>query len=309
MKETSNTGSEDFLRGLATLALVSVGLFLVTVIFFWPLLLLSLTIFQSSNNNNVGILLLLVTITIQVSHLLALVYIPFPYLYIHRKICHPVRILLMPLVSSIARSESIREKEVTWYNKCTSLPETNDVNILLNSFKHSIRRDLKRKLKLFFRRRISTQTLHSDFLSLKEDIPVIWEHEKRAVRGMEEKHKSVLEEFIKRFLVVFLTSNAYIDRYYDDNDQICALGLFVQSEKVLNNFVYFCRECESQSGIWQCKYCFWISIVLYIYLVLNIFLIFSFNLFFGCPRRRPPPLLRSSLSRIVESCGSIIQTS
>lgn len=263
MNDKSNTGSEDFVRGLATLALVSIGVFLVTLIFFWPLLLLSLATLGSSSSE------ISVTITIQLFHLLALIYIPFPYLYIHRKLCHPIRLLLMPLVSSIARSESIREKEITWYNKCASLPETRDANILLGSFKHSIRRDMKRKLRLFFRRGITTQTLHSDFLSLREDIPIIYEHEKRAVQGTE---KSSMEEFIKRFLVVFLTSNAYIDRYYDNRGQCCALGLFVQSGKVLNNFVYFCRKHESQSGIWQCK----VLDSRYLFCFAKMFLIFFF---------------------------------
>ena len=229
---------KDLIRGMATLGLVSAGLFVVMFIFFWPLCFMTATA------------PFWVIMMLQSVHLVALVHIPYPYLYIYRKICYPIRMLLMPLVQEVAKGESIREKEITWYNKCDRLPQTNDIKVLLKAFKYSIRRDLKQKLNLFFQRGITTMTTHSDYLSLKEDIPILWQHEKRAVRGTD---KSAVEEFIKHFLVVFLTSNAYIDRYYDKGGNICALGLFVQSKKVLINFLYFCLEEESQSGIWQCK--------------------------------------------------------
>eukprot|EP00565_Helicotheca_tamesis_P004469 CAMPEP_0185726590 /NCGR_PEP_ID=MMETSP1171-20130828/2525_1 /TAXON_ID=374046 /ORGANISM="Helicotheca tamensis, Strain CCMP826" /LENGTH=325 /DNA_ID=CAMNT_0028394975 /DNA_START=72 /DNA_END=1049 /DNA_ORIENTATION=- len=224
---------EDAIRAAAMLGLVSVGLMMVLLIFFWPLALLKD---------------LKWSVTAEVVHVTALIMIPFPYLYIHRKACIPIRMLLTPLVNEVAKSESIREKETTWYNKCSELPQTKDAQTLLNALKSSARRDLKKKFKIFHERGITTKTLHSDFLSLSEDIPVIWAHEKRAVQGT---NKLVLEEFLKRFLVVFLVSSAYIDRYYDANENICALGLFVASRNILNNFVYFCLESQSQSGIWQ----------------------------------------------------------
>jgi hypothetical protein len=240
--EDQNIRTEDIVRAAAMLGLVSIGLILVILIFFWPLVFASF-IFP---NSIIG----WATVAAEVVHFAALVMVPFPYLYIHRKVCYPIRMMLMPLVHEVAKSESIREKETSWYNKCADLPRTREAKVLLGHFKSSIRRDLKRKLKLFFDRGITTKTLHSDFLSLRKDIPIIWAHEKRAVQGSD---KSAVEEFVKRFLVVFLVTNAYIDRYYDRDGRICALGQFVASKKTINNFVYFCLEQQSQSGIWQCE--------------------------------------------------------
>lgn len=234
---------EDLIRISSMIGLVLLGLVFVIIVFFWPLIFASL-IFPHT-------IILWAAPMAEVIHFCSLVWIPYPYLYIHRKTLYPLRRLLMPLVNQISKSESIREKESTWYNKCSELPRTRDAKELLTHFKMSVRKDLKKKLKLFFQHNITTETFHGDYLSLRQDIPIMWEHEKRTVRGTD---KSVVEEFVKRFLVVFLVTNAYIDRYYDGEGNMCALGLFVASKNTLNNFLYFCLEKERLSGIWQCKY-------------------------------------------------------
>lgn len=246
IEEPKPTVREELLRVGAMLGMVLVGLAVVLLIFLWPL------IFGSFLPRPKGSLAVVIgyRIVFQVIHILLLIYLPFPYLYLHRKVCHPIRIILMPLVNEVSKSEGIREKEVTWYNKCSDLPQTRDPTVLLSHLKPSCRKDLKKKLKLFFENEITTQTVHSDFLSLRHDIPILWAHEKRAVQGTD---KSVVEEFIKRFLVLFLVSHAYLDRYYDKDGKICALGQFVSCKNTINNFMYFCLEEQSRSGIWQCK--------------------------------------------------------
>lgn len=237
---------EELLRVGAMLGMVLVGLAVVLLIFFWPLIFGSLL---PTPNRSIAVVIGY-RIGIQVVHVLLLVYLPFPYLYLHRKLCLPIRTLLMPLVNEVSKSEGIREREDTWYNKCSDLPQTRDPSVLLSQLKPSCRKDLKKKLKLFFEQEIQTQTVHSDFLSLRVDIPILWAHEKRAVEGTD---KSVVEEFIKRILVLFLVAHAYLDRYYDKDGKICALGQFVSCGNTINNFMYFCLEEQSRSGIWQCK--------------------------------------------------------
>lgn len=245
-EEQESSMKEEVLRVGAMLGMVLIGLAVVILTFFWPL------IFGSFLPAPKGSIVLVIgyRIGIQVAHMLLLVYLPFPYLYLHRKVFHPIRTVLMPLVNEVSKSEGIREKEVTWYNKCADLPQTRDPKVLLSRLKPSTRKDLRKKLKLFFENEITTQTVHSDFLSLRHDIPILWAHEKRAIQGTD---KSVVEEFIKRFLVLFLVSHAYLDRYYDKDGKICALAQFVGCKNTINNFMYFCLEEQRNSGIWQCE--------------------------------------------------------
>ncbi|CAJ1963007.1 unnamed protein product [Cylindrotheca closterium] len=243
-EEPKSRMKEELLRVGAMLGLVLIGLAVVLLIFFWPLMFGS---FLPTPKGNTWVVVGY-RIGIQVIHVLLLVFLPFPYLYLHRKVCHPIRIVLMPLVNEVSKSEGIREKEVTWYNKCSDLPQTRDPTVLLSRLKPSCRKDLRKKLKHFFENDITTRTVHSDFLSLQHDVPILWAHEQRAVQGTD---KSVLEEFIKRFLVLFLVSHAYLDRYYDKDGKICALGQFVSCRNTMNNFMYFCLEEQSRCGIWQ----------------------------------------------------------
>mmetsp|Transcript_36985 Transcript_36985/g.89861 ORF Transcript_36985/g.89861 Transcript_36985/m.89861 type:complete len:349 (-) Transcript_36985:329-1375(-) len=243
-EEQKSSMKEELLRVGAMLGMVLIGMAVVLLIFFWPLMFGSLLPAPKGN----AAVVVGYRIGIQVVHFLLLVFLPFPYLYLHRKVCHPIRILLMPLVNEVSRSEGVREKEVTWYNKCSDLPQTRDPPVLLSRLKPSCRKDLRKKLRLFFENEITTQTVHSDFLSLRHDVPILWAHEKRAVQGTD---KSVVEEFIKRFLVLFLVSHAYLDRYYDKDGKICALGQFVSCKNTINNFMYFCLEEQRRFGIWQ----------------------------------------------------------
>lgn len=106
----------------------------------------------------------------------------------------------MPLVISVAKSEAIKEETDTWYISVDDIPRTNNSKILLSSLSKKVRRDVKKKLKIFNERKFRVTTEHSDWLSLRKDMPVLIDHERRVVRDMEKG--MFLEEFIKRFLVV-----------------------------------------------------------------------------------------------------------
>lgn len=270
----SSSCCEDMIRLLAMLSLVLVGLSVVLVIFLWPMLIL-LPIRLSDLRHHVSLqrqperAIILECCGFQLLHLLALIYIEFPYLYIHRKLLLPIRILLMPLVNLIAKSEAIRENTPTWYNDCSKLllDTTNDVDAfssnhnnlspfrkLLQSFKSSIRKDIRQKLRLFQNQGITIESIHSDYLSIRTDIPIIWEHECRTVAASSSNSSSsVLEEFVKRFLIVFMVPHAFLDRYMDaQTGKVVAIGLFVQTgSTTVTNFVYFCKATHSRCGIWQ----------------------------------------------------------
>jgi len=137
----------------------------------------------------------------------------------------------MPLVMQVAKSEAIKEKTDTWYVSTDDMPVTHNAEELLDSFPKRARREIKRKLKNYETRGIRTTTEHSDYLSLNKDMPVLMDHERKVVRGTD---KSFVEEFIKRFLVIFLSTDGYIDRYYGpDSDKPVALSLFVANGRVL----------------------------------------------------------------------------
>lgn len=172
----------------------------------------------------------------------------------------------MPLVVAVAKSESIKEGADTWYYRCSSTAksvtaavtreETENGNTLLRTLPKKVRHDIKRKLAIYKRRGVTAKTRHSDHLSLRRDIPVLIDHERRAVRGTSD---TVAGEFVKRFLVLFLCTDGYVDRYYvpsdidkgDGEKNLAALSLFVGQGSVLHCFMYFCMEKEAQSGIWH----------------------------------------------------------
>ena len=246
---------ESLLRTIAMLLMICIGLTVVCWTFFWPILLLVLDYsFRLS---------LLESLFLGGIHILLLIYVEYPYLYLHRLVFLPIRMLLMPLVNKIFESDAIQEQATVWYNDCEIFGQDGDEDTtitlpsLLSTFKSSIRRDIKRKLRLYKQNRITTTTIHSNHLSLRHDIPIIWKHQQRQCRCQTDcDNKSTLEEFLKRFLVIFLVSNAYIDRYYytpkpngNGKGQLCAIGMFVTSHKVFIQNMYF--STIPFAGIWQ----------------------------------------------------------
>ena len=128
----------------------------------------------------------------------------------------------MPIVIYVAKSEAIKEETDTWYISVDDIPHTNDSKTFLSSLSKKVRRDVKKKLKIFNERNLRVTTEHSDWLSLRKDMPVLIDHERRVVRDNE---KGIfIEEFIKRFLVV--CERKEVIRIYE--------GLLIQS-----NFLAF----------------------------------------------------------------------
>ena len=261
---------EELLRAVAKLAMILFGMSVVLTIFFWPSFMVSRQL-ATSIKTNIGdksmttAILVTTTVLVQLLHIVLLIFVD-KYLYVHRFVALPVRIPLMPILNFIVESEAKREKNATiWYNDCRSFPKIrlavvgnsssrggNDIRrsssssddgalstLLTGGFKASTRRDIKQKLRYYNERRIKSRTQHSNFLSLRNDVPLIWEHQakelrRRRGRGGESLNGEnttrndnstsnvsqsvpigeLLDAFLSRFLVVFLVPHAYIDRYY-----------------------------------------------------------------------------------------------
>jgi len=156
----------------------------------------------------------------------------------------------MPILMTVTRLSTQEEEADTWFISSLDLPVTNSSRELLQSFPKRIRKNNIRKVKTFHDRGIFAETIHCDHLSLYRDIPVLIDHERRAVLGTS---KSFIAEFIKRFLVVFMVTDGYIDRYFapGDGKNPVALNLLVKCDNVLLAFMYFCKDSEKKSGIWH----------------------------------------------------------
>lgn len=63
----------------------------------------------------------------------------------------------------------------------------------------------------------------------------------------------LLDAFVSRFLCIFLIPCAYLDRYYDSEGRLVAMGMFVACRRTLINHMYFSIDDPSisSSGIWQ----------------------------------------------------------
>jgi hypothetical protein len=234
---------ESLLRALATLTMIFIGLIVVGMIFLWPgilvLFLLNTSIISSP---------FLLAFVALFGHNALLIYVDHPYLYVHRLMFLPIRMVLMPLLNKIIENEATQEKATVWYNDCSIFVDDNSqacLQTMLSKMKSSSRKDIKQKLRLYHSHGITTTTIHSNYLSLQKDIPILWKHQKRQC---EREGKVVLEEFLKRFLVIFLVSNAYIDRYYSGH-RLCAIGMFTTSGPTFVHNMYF--SIQPNYGIWQ----------------------------------------------------------
>ena len=264
---------EELLRTVAKLVMILFGLSVVLTIFFWPSFLVPrLAASIPNNSGNKPMTTVGTTLLVQLLHIMLLIYVDI-YLYVHRFIALPVRIPLMPLLNVIVESEAKREKNATvWYNDCRTFPKIPAVvgatsshqsgsasssssrrrsddgdalsTLLTGGFKASTRRDIKQKLRYYNERRITSTTQHSNWMSLRRDVPLIWEHQRKQVRrrrrrGGQSLHGEntggndnnsndnlsvplgeLLDAFLSRFLVIFLVPHAYIDRYYCPIDAV-----------------------------------------------------------------------------------------
>ena len=118
-------------------------------------------------------------------------------------------------------------------------------------------------------------------LNLSQVVPVMWEHERRMCAAAntsarnddgtgDDKKGGVVEEFLKRFLVVTVIPDGVFDFYYvkptssslqndavNGGDQLpqaeeilCCVQLSVQQGRALHWFMYFSLDSVTRSGIW-----------------------------------------------------------
>lgn len=157
----------------------------------------------------------------------------------------------MVLVFQIAMIESVREGVPTLYFEVSTVKRSNtteEQQDLLQSFKTSVRKRFKQMEACFRRNGISYKTVRSeDALNLSLVLPILLEHERRCCLA---DGKNVWEEFIKRFLVVSLFTDAVLDLYYDENNDLCSVQLSVMQEKTIHWFMYFCLSSRAKCGIW-----------------------------------------------------------
>jgi len=142
-----------------------------------------------------------------------------PYLYIHRQIFYPLRQIIMPLVVSAAKSENIAEGAETWYVVACSWWHSNYQRSkgIVSIFSEKSQERNEEKIKSIRKVSLKVVTTQSDFLSIWKDLPVLIDYERKVVN--KNNGPSFVEEFIKRFLVIFLWSNAYMDRYFPSFDR------------------------------------------------------------------------------------------
>jgi len=231
------------LLSLASLTLVLVGIGVIIVTSFFPLLSLKFL-------SPAPPLLPYITAisVVQIIHL-RLLWISENHLAAYRWLWLPIRRLLLPLVMLIARFETSQEEVPTVYLKVSDLTvgEDTEKDILLKSFRPSVRRRYKQMEKTFRSHNIRHVAVQSESsLRLAQVVPILWQHERRQCKL---DGKNVVEEFIKRFLVITVVPDGLLDLFYQD-DKLVAIQMSIQQNNVLHWFMYFSKDSVTKSGIW-----------------------------------------------------------
>lgn len=236
---------QAILLPLITLSVVLLGLGLIIVTALLPCLLY-VSLLSSDNQCDGSMALQTLSLLLQVQHL-RLLWSSTAYLAFFRKMLLPFRRLIVPLVMQVARIESIREQEPTLFFDTTTTTNNRDVSDLLKSlFRKSVRRRYE-SMRAKFQRAIRHEALDCETsLNLSTVVPILWQHEQRAAAT---SGKNVLEEFIKRFLVVSIMPDGILDCYYYHQDnKLVALQLSILQDNMLHWFMYF--SIDTTCGIW-----------------------------------------------------------
>lgn len=173
------------------------------------------------------------------------------YLSVFRRLILPIRKPIMFIVFQIAMIEAIREETPTLYLDLSTVKRSEGGNAeqdLMQSFRSSVRRRYKQMEEIFRQNNIRhVSVVSEDALNLSEVVPIMLQHERRCCRA---EGTSLVEEFLKRFLVVTMTTDAVLDLYYDENNVLCCVQLSVMQNESLHWFMYFCQDLRSRCGIW-----------------------------------------------------------
>lgn len=80
-------------------------------------------------------------------------------------------------------------------------------------------------------------------------VPLIWTHEKRQVK---QNGKNLIEEFIKRVLVILVVPDGILDLYYEPSQphKPIAVQMSILQGDVYHWFMYFSADSATKSGIW-----------------------------------------------------------
>eukprot|EP00977_Amphora_coffeiformis_P013632 scaffold3608_cov183-Amphora_coffeaeformis.AAC.19 len=251
MSSSSNAKVHPMLVTLATFTLISLGLLLNLVTACFPMVLWAL---QPSVQNSYYYAIPI--IFVQCLHVW-LLWTDKAHLAAYRFLTLPIRRALLPVVMFVAKEDAMKEKENVAF---LSFQQGNDSEIgpgkegLLQHFRSNTRRSYKKTLQTFQSEgiRVASVQCESD-LDLRAVCPVIWEHQKRSCQmdnANGSKKKNVMEEFIKRFLVVSVVPDCVLDLFYNQDQELVAVSLDVRTGPVYYAFLYFARNEARRSGIW-----------------------------------------------------------
>lgn len=210
--------------------------------------LLPLVEFALLSSHHSPVLLLAATV-LQAGHL-ALLWKSTIYLCIVRSLVFPIRLLVMPLAMRVVLMEAIREDSPILYLNLDCIERGDDLDDeeqrLLQYFRQSVRRRYKKMKEKYRQHGITLKSSRCETsLNLCQVVPIMWRHQQRCCCF---SNGNVAVEFLKRFLVVSLTTHGILDRYYDAEGELVSVQLSVQQGKVLHWFMYF--STNVQSGIW-----------------------------------------------------------
>ena len=274
-----NNAVQSMILGLATLTMILLGLSVVLFVMLCPLLEFVLLIgFRTHIHGHYDywwLTSIAVFVVLQAVHLW-LLWTSVLYLSLFRKLVFPVRYVVMTLVPLITKIECIREPSSPYYldldrvratrgssqrqggqvernssnttttNDNVDNGEEDDLETLMRYFRRQVRKQYKKVKKAYRDDHIRCESYRSeDTMRLCDVVPLMWEHERRLC--LDNNKAAVAEEFLKRFLVVTLTTNATLDLYYDADDTLCAMLLSYVQGSVLHNMMYF--AINTQSGI------------------------------------------------------------
>jgi hypothetical protein len=249
---------QSIVLGSATLSLVLAGIGVVVFVTCLPVIAASISLQLAQNptggDDSTRLMIWTAIATVQIVHMY-LLWSSITYLAVSRWIILPVRVLLMPLVMTVARIEAIREGEPTMYLDVSKVRDSEGglttkaaEEKVLMSFKKSNRRRYTRMQKVFRGEKMRHKACWSEeSLHLASILPIVMEHERRSSHM---DGKNFVEEFIKRFLVVIMVPKALLDFYYDENNKLSSVHLTVQQGNVLHGFLYFSSSHVTRSGIW-----------------------------------------------------------
>lgn len=238
--------AKNILLGLCTLTVVVLGLSVVGLVLFWPLLLWLALYFCTASQvealTQIGFFVAVVAIQIAHTYML---YTDSHHLKTYRFLLLPIRRLLVPVVVLVTRLEAIREGCPTLFWDCVPPREGDVSEIVLQSMRGKVRQHYKRLRRVYAKSGLRHKTLYAEeTMELNRLLPVLWNHEKRV------SPDNTVEEFIKRFLVVTLLPDGVLDIYMNDQNAVVAFTFCILQRSVLQNFMYFCVSEHSKSAIW-----------------------------------------------------------